>query len=77
MSFNLASCWLNWDFNRTHYNLSDSSTRRLWASCLDLDPGRIDFFPPLQTKEEQIKGQKDCAAERNKRCGIAINLTIR
>lgn len=77
MSFNLASCWLNWDFNRTHYNLSDSSTRRLWASCTVSIQEELIFLPPLQTKEEQIKGQKDCAAERNKRCGIAINLTIR
>lgn len=78
MSFNLASCWLNWDFNRTHYNLSDSSTRRLWASCtVSIQEELISPPPSPGGKEEQIKGQKDCAAERNKRCGIAINLTIR
>lgn len=42
ISFNLASCWFDWDFSRTHYTLSVS--RRLCVCSLSRSHWRIDFF---------------------------------
>lgn len=72
MSFNLASCWLNWDCNRTHYTLSCNRSSLALFLPLSRVLGEL-IFP---NAGEQIKGQNDCVAKRNGRHGIVINLTI-
>lgn len=73
ISFNLASCWFDWDFSRTHYTLSVS--RRLCVCSLSRSHCRIDFFFFVHIQEEEIKGGKKQTREKQ-RCGIGINATI-
>lgn len=83
MSFNLASCWLNWDCNRTHYMLSNSRSSlsfspSRWASLyLSLSlPGRIDFFFFSKCKGNKSKGREIVLQRENERYGIVINWSI-
>lgn len=78
ISFNLPSCWFDWDCSRTHYTLSVSRRSLcLFPACLCLAViAELIFFFFLSTcKGKKSKVDKKQSREKQ-RCGIGINVTI-